>query len=395
MSWSDRTLEAAYTSPSGTRLPFIYTDLSQASSKKAIAFEFPNMDGTYIQDLGISGRSVPLECIFTGDDCDLNADDFMSALSETGVGSLEHPVYGVISVVPFGEIKRLDPRVKGANNVTISVVFRETIVLEEAPDATSTIDAKLSEWQNAYADQFERTTPVATELERKSLADSITGAVKSVRSALTPLYDSFEDIQRGYSAIEQSLLQGLDVLVGEPLILANQVAILVQAPARSSASAFTKLRGYSNLITSLLSSKESFSGTDVNLASSVAGQVRASLSTDFSTQREAVEYATLMLTDFQRYNDWREGQAEQDPDPDPYNALQEVVSLAAKRLIEQGFSLKKEVSLVLTEDRALLDLEYELYKTIDVNTNDLINANGLYGENIIIVPSGKRIVYYV
>ena len=52
MAWQDRIVEAAYTSPSGERLTFDYENVSKSVEKKTTAFEFPDADGTFVQDLG-------------------------------------------------------------------------------------------------------------------------------------------------------------------------------------------------------------------------------------------------------------------------------------------------------------------------------------------------------
>ena len=55
MAWNDRLHEAAYNSPSGVRILFDYENVRKSFDKKTTAFNFPDADGTFIQDLGHSG----------------------------------------------------------------------------------------------------------------------------------------------------------------------------------------------------------------------------------------------------------------------------------------------------------------------------------------------------
>ena len=71
MAWQDRVKEAAYTSPGGTRTPFLYEDVRMSIEKKTTGFDFPDADGTLVQDLGHTGRRYPLRMFFSGDDYDL------------------------------------------------------------------------------------------------------------------------------------------------------------------------------------------------------------------------------------------------------------------------------------------------------------------------------------
>ena len=62
--WELRLREAAYTSPSGTRIPFQYENVRSAVTKKTTAFEFPDAPGTYVQDFGAAGSRYPMRVFF-------------------------------------------------------------------------------------------------------------------------------------------------------------------------------------------------------------------------------------------------------------------------------------------------------------------------------------------
>ena len=128
MAWSDEIQEAAYNSPSGKRQTFLYENVSRETDLKTASFVFPELDGALIQSLGLGGRTFPLKCIFSGANCNKEADSFEKLLEERGHGILEHPVYGKINVVPTGKIKRTDNLVNGANESSVEVTFSETLV---------------------------------------------------------------------------------------------------------------------------------------------------------------------------------------------------------------------------------------------------------------------------
>jgi prophage DNA circulation protein len=130
MPWDDRLIEAAYTGPDGVRRLFIYTNVGEQVTKRTSTYDFPNVDGTYVQDLGHSGRRYQLKVIISGPDHDLEASAFMNALLLPGVGVLEHPMYGVKRVVPTGSITRRDDLVSAANQSVFEVTFWETVGLD-------------------------------------------------------------------------------------------------------------------------------------------------------------------------------------------------------------------------------------------------------------------------
>src|SRR5690606_7543295 len=125
-SWRDRVKEGAYKSPSGTRIRFDFEDVSRSFEARGTVFEFPGIDNASVQRTGISSRRYPLTCYFTGATCDLEAASFEAALSEPGIGTLQHPLYGEIPVTPFGEIERRDDLVRAANQSIVTVTFWTT-----------------------------------------------------------------------------------------------------------------------------------------------------------------------------------------------------------------------------------------------------------------------------
>ena len=164
MAWTDRIREAAYTPPEGGRIVFTYENVSKLVDKKTTAFEFPDAEGTFVQDLGRSGRRYPLRVIFWGEDYDLESDAFEAALLQRGTGKLEHPIYGTVDVVPFGTIRRRDDLKTAANQAIIELTFWETIGLiyptvQDNPAASVT--TAIEEYNTAASIEFDDVIDIA------------------------------------------------------------------------------------------------------------------------------------------------------------------------------------------------------------------------------------------
>ena len=243
MAWQDRVKQAAYTSPSGERVAFQYENVSRTVTKKTTSFEFPDADGSFIQDLGRDGRKYPIRAFFSGTDYDRDADRFETALLERGRGRLEHPFYGSFMVVPFGAISRRDDLLTAANQAVIEVTFWETIDLvypQPVEDTASATRSALNEFNTAAADEFAAGVNTDIVADEVSFLDSVRNATASVAGVLDTATEAFQDIQ-------QSINTSLDVLIRDPLTLAGQMVQLVQAPARAVQSITARLDAYSNL----------------------------------------------------------------------------------------------------------------------------------------------------
>ena len=118
----------------------------------------------------------------------------------------------------------------------------------------------------------------------------------------------------------------------------------------------------------------------------------------FETKTEALEAAEAVLNQFQDVADWRDSNYDAIADIDTgeaYQKLQEAVALTAGFLVEISFTLKQERRIVLDRARTIIDLAAELYGSVDDQLDFLINSNRLTGSEILELPRGREIVYYV
>lgn len=413
MPWQDRLREAAYTSPSGTRFPFIYEDIRFNVDKKTTAFEFPDAEGTYVQDLGNTGRRYPFRVIFSGPDYDLQATKFSAALAEHGIGKLETPVYGVIDVVPFGSITRRDALKSAGNQAIFEITFWETIGLiypSAQKDPASSVQSSVSEYNTAISEEFETALVLdgaVDETREKSIYQRLLGKASDV---LGPIADVQQNTRDQFNGIVDSINEGIDILVGQPLTLAFQTSLALQAPARAAADIGARLDAYRNLAQSIFSGdaavvdftapqgSNDFHTNDLFGSGYVASSCIAVINTQFTTKTEALESADRILGLFDEAVAWRDSNfqgLDQIDTGQMYQQLQEVVAIAAGFLVEISFDLRQEHTITLDKPRAIVDLVAELYDgALDENLDFFIASNELTGDEILELPRGRTVVFY-
>lgn len=416
-SWEDRLQEAAYTSPGGTRIRFIYEDVGRATSKRTTAFEFPGVNDAYVQDNGHGSRRYPLRCIFTGNHCDKLATAFEAALLERGKGKLEHPLYGTFDVVPFGDINRRDDLKSAANQSIVEVTFWTTVdAVYPSGDSNprSEILAALDGFDLAAAQQF-TAADLDSALQRANLKTTVRATLRQVSAALQNVADSVESVNREFRDLQSLVNFGLDVLVGQPLLLAQQIVNLTTAPARALAGIRSRLEAYRSLLAQLLGNsrpgsadralssnqrikaQNDFRTADLSASAAVSGSVRSVLENEFTTKVEAIEAANEIAEQLDTLSEWRERRFEElelIDTGESYQALQRAVALATGLLVEVSFSLVPERSIVLDRPRTIIDLVAELYGEVDERLDFLISSNNLSGSDILLLEPGRRILYY-
>ena len=193
MSWQDNLREAAYTSPNRTRLEFLYENVEYSIDRKTVGFEFPQVNGSYVQDFGNTGRRYPMRIILSGDDYDVRAEQFMGMLSEVGVGLLEHPMYGPVNVIPFGKIVRNDRLKTAANQAVIEVTFWETIerlFLLTSTSAFAAVLKHLGDQKVFSTDDFVSNSDYRTVFDQVVGYNEVEVAQRAVDSFMLPVADN-------------------------------------------------------------------------------------------------------------------------------------------------------------------------------------------------------------
>jgi len=414
MAWTDRLNAAAYTSPGGTRQTFEYEDVRRSVEKKTTAFDFPDADGTYVQDLGNTGRQYPLRLFFWGPDYDLAVAAFESLLLERGAGRLEHPAYGTVEVVPFGTITRRDDLKTAANQAVLDVTFWETIGIiypTGQTDPGSSVLSAVDAYNAAVSEQTAAALDLSAPSSLASFKNTYGALLDTAEAGLQAVADTQDGVRRQFDAISDSINRGIDVLVSTPLDLVFQTTLLIQAPGRAASDISARLDAYNGLASSLLSGDgavvsgggdaqgaNTFYARDVFASSYVSGSVVSAVNAQFETKAAALTAAESILGQLSNVEAWREQNYAALAAVDTggaYQRLQEAVALTAGFLVGISFSLKQERAVVLDRARTIVDLSAELYGSVDDQLDFLISSNSLTGSEILELPEGRRIVYYV
>lgn len=425
MPWQTRLTTAAYTSPSGERFEFVYENVSRSIEKRTTGYDFPNVAGTFVQDFGRSGRKYPMRLIINGSDHDITADRFFAALGETGAGLLEHPRYGVVSAVPFGSITQRDDLKTAGNQTVIELTFWETLGISEisaTENAQGVIAEALDNFIDAIAGNFSSVLDGLSVADRASLSGTFSRILDTTNAALAPIAGATASVESRFLDIYDSVNSGIDQLISDPLTLGQQAVQLIQTPARSAASIRARLDAYGALATGLIggtapSSKGTAATQDIYATSYVSGLVAAATyqptgsvspttesasslasGTVFATRNEALAVADEIFTVFEDVAQWRDEQFEAQGIVDTgegYQALQTMVGLTAGFLVDISFTLKQERRIVLDRARNIVELLGELYGAVESEIDFFINSNDLSGSEILELPEGREIVYYV
>ncbi len=439
MNWELRKQPAAWTSPSGARTEFKYENVSANINKRDEIIEFPDYAGALVKNFGLGASSYPLLCIFWGADHDREADAFLVLLAEPGSGILEHPFYGRFeNAVPFGAIARRDDLKTAANQTIFEVNFVISAAFQFPGSLISAVDAiefDILSFEEAQIAAFAENLKISSAREKISLVDSVIAKLKSVKKIMDAAIATVAEIESEFNAAFSLIENNINTLVGQPLTLARKIIDLIKLPSRAASRISATLSAYGNLLTATISDAQGLFvpgiGNSVNnqffnselfaratfsamLESSkevadatrdISGQsLKDFITTEpeeipaFTTKNEIVFTINFLDEQFAILNSWDENNRESldllDSDASSFN-LNNAAAAVAGFLVRISFSARQERIIVLGSPHSIIELCGELYGIIDNALDFFDMTNDLTGDEIIELPRGRRIKYYV
>lgn len=421
MAWD--LAEAAYTSPKGTRQTFSYESVERNTALKTAEFIFPEFDGAEIQSLGIGGKKFPLKCIFYGADCMSEADAFEGLLCERGVGVLEHPVYGIHNVVPTGEIKRADNLVSELNQSVVTVTFALTIADGDVPTAVADLGQKVSDTADAAAAVSVGVFEAALNSGIAIAGDSASNAnfLSTLRKSKENYFNGLRSISKYAKKLNSELKQKIDAMekIVTDFIDAGGGAITdvawsfvnsARLLSRASIDVMAKVEGYSAVLKTILGNgkKDLFVAQDVKkqclltrlqLTALMGGMFSSAQGGDFFSRGDVETAAGYMHEAFASYRNYIDGYIAEDTDADGSdeyrsNLMSFVFAVQGMRLGAAELPMARTVRL--NADSQMMEILGAVYgKNFYAHVDEFIVDNRLTPDEILLLPMGREISYYV
>lgn len=449
MSYIDRQHIITWTSPSGKSFELNninsieysfrhYGNLTTIISKKeednSLAFlkkEKGNNNsskGDIFEDLGISGRTIPLQIVFSGNNHDKESEYFENAFKELGESRLQLPYDSRPIRVNAQTLTKKQDLVKDIASTIIDVEFIET--KQNIPLKTSSnnlkntikqnIEVEILELDNSY-NNFIETTP----------AEKLQSLLDKFNKVLTKVSNSINNIANGnidaiLRDIQANLLNGSDIT----LLQETSKLIDVGFSAMSSAPYIkTLLENTVNDITGneLKENNNSNNNEDIlykniinqddlitndffisNIFLSACNNILDLIDT-IQTRKEATQIALSIqdiYTEYRKYYDIKYNLLDLNlKDIKSSNAninvnINYIIQTTLGILIEASFNLKTEFNIILNEDTNLIDFAYKYYKK-DFNDNQeetinkIIKTNNINNEEFILIPKNRNMIIYL
>lgn len=427
MAYQDRLRECIYRSPKGSFFTLQFDEIEIQGGKKVAIHELPQQDGAEVQDLGGVAEKYPLSCYFTGPDYDTQTNDLFEALKERGPGSLQHPRYGDLPVLPltWGATENLVDGLGRANikieflRVNEDVVFPLTTtgLAVEAIQNDSLLTA-ISGTIRAIADFV---TATAADVAR--IAQNITAQIAEYQQVYADVLATGAAISAAGAQLQaeakllaDKITNTIDQLIAAPDTLFNLLQEIIAIPGKIYTDVLDKINaflGYTETVTETIPESEAQAVVAVHTATATACAAAVAVTIgEIQSRQQAVEIAdrlgdlkTLINTYIETVETTVYAIPSADGTTTGYTIAPETlahvnatIDAAIASTLERAYTLRSEVRYTLDSDRTPIDLLCELYDgnvtDLDAALDEFIRTNDLRGPDIILIPSGREVIYY-
>ncbi len=398
-----------YTSPSGQEFTLLFDALTRTGGKKAPVSEFPGQDQGAVQDLGELTIVFPVTCYISGPEYDLESDRFWNALAESGEATLDHPRWGILTVLPSTR-KQTEEFVNGAMRAVFTIDFIRTDQTQfEFPKVTGVADDQIISDTNeaavAIADTLEG-AETENPREKAGIKDRITGALSMVSGAINKVTGLTDTARSQITGAINEVTREIDTLVASPALLLEAMTSLYRLPAREEIDIDAKIRAYREIYTSLVDGivnttiqyGEIFGLVTTGQIGAVAiAAAEATTAGDIETREQAgqiIDDLSSLYADITGSIEDVESAGSFSAGYDAQAAVDQAVSRALGNLVDRAFSLPTERILTLDKDVTSIQLAYELYGDLN-NIDRLINFNNFQDTYLLLLQRGTEVRWYV
>jgi len=326
-----------------------------------------------------------------------------NALSEKGVSTLYHPRFGDIDVIP-SSWSQSENLVNSLGRADFKIEFIKINKKTRFPSTTKAIDGEIVVTSSsAISKSIDNSGDIlaVNSKDYSKLKEFSTSSIDSFFSNFQEVLNASQDSLSNAILVSNEIVNNIDVLMSDPINLYSKISNLISIPAQIAIKCSQKIISYLNHVKSISEFvPESYAQARAcieQLFYCLGFSSQASTVGTFTSRSEVISssdyYGETLSIFFSKIESVEASVAGFSAKVDTISDISNSVSISRDALIDRAFSLKSEKRITLKSNRTPIDLVYELTGSIS-GVEELISSNKLSGNEIVLIPQGKQILYY-
>lgn len=414
MSWQEKAdKELVITTGDGQVFNFMWKDPEKEVEYNISLFEYPEVEGTFVDRKKRKGSRIPLTLFFVGEQHVSQYNAFEDAADDERHWVMNHPYYGRLNVQPI----RMHVDHTGGNVSKINIEVIETIVENNPKSVVNPKDKIVSDGldlNDQLSEHFAVVLPQPKIADAVYINKNLTKVYEEGRKKVKLTVDAdkyFELFSIASNAVLKITSKPLEIMrliqamINAPFqfidLVKNRIALLKSQFGLLRAIAETATKKSDKII------YETMAGNVVcSIAMAAVTTTNDTLSSeDYVSKNDVLEAIDNINEVYDQYVEDIDSMASETgsdedsfvPDPVSMSALQALVNYTVSMLLSIALDGKQERGVVLEEDSNIIVLAHRFYglEVDDSTIEYLIKTNNLGMNDLLIIKKGRLIIYYV
>lgn len=383
MNWRDRISNIVFEITTGdgkTYRPILGTN-SQRIVFNANISEYYGIKGSYVKKGKEQGHKFPFEFYFTDDEHIDRKADFVKSASDSRPWKVKTPYFDELTV------QALDISVNpwfGSTQITCELAVTIDINnLQQEDDSTSKLNETINKNSDYVSDNIISKSP-AQARNFTTIFDKNYNLLPNTNEQAVKLKNIVRDCTRKSTSILDAPVdfnESLRALINFP----NEIGQDLKSSFQSMLLAFDEM---AELI-----------GIDANLfelGSQIlfGSMAKNSIDTDYRTQRDIVERQNRLAHLYEQYITLLE-QNDYEPNSEATFNLQLLINRTIGNLFEISKNTKRLLIVTAEKEKHSLIYSHQYYGTSDEKYKQFIQDNELTFDEILLIPRGKQLYFYL
>lgn len=408
MSWSSKVQnEFVIVTGDGKEYKPLWIPSTKTIDYNIAEFNFPELSGTLVQRGTPRGKRYDMVIYFQGDDHLETCEAFEASAEDSRYWTITHPLYGRIIVAPVG--LQIDHSQYNITKITGTLI--ETITDDSPKTSIAPKDKIVSDMENVndtFANAFANDVEVSTQdINNLSANNSDIYNKARQRIKLTANAEVYFNL---FNTANAAIVNA----TSEPLAAIRALQAVISYPSLLIDSVTNRLSmlvdQFNALRTSLVnissrSAKRTYENNAGTLITAMTNAAATPQEGDYANRSEVasvietiVNIQEQYLADLDALQSVNGGSVDSFiPDAESQIALNSLLNYTLANLFNIALESKQERTLILGQDSNAIILAHRFYglKEDDSTLETFIKSNNIGLNEVLQIPKGRKIIYYV
>ena len=295
--------------PDGTEFNAFWAGDERSKEKKLGVFDYPDTNGSGVQDLGINSSKYNIPFFFEGFDHDLRAEKFFNACDQSGIWQIIHPTKGFLYLNLVSVTEKIQPITKG------NITEFETQWIQPIPDdirlsskqISSQIEEEIRKANEIVSEQYAANLKLNTATEVIANKKTILDQIKDAEKQFNRTIQKVKDVYNEYDQTIRSVQEGIDDVLTQAETISDQIQKIPRYISQIPEKIIEKVQSVSDFIDDSITrvnnifgikteDKNTVNVCELNISAGIQAVAEIIITEEIETRNDAIQLIEMYST---------------------------------------------------------------------------------------------------